>query len=165
MTRDAKPSPAEIDADIQLKKMKIDHDSMATLSNVFRVATKFRTLVEREVLTQCKLSFSTFTILWIVWIRGPQEFRELAKDCSVSKGTMTGLIKSLTKNDLVSRSKHETDGRRLMIEITPMGRKLITQVFPKVNRLETLLTEELKVKEKQEICRARKKPSQVGVRD
>ena len=153
MTRDATPSTTEIEASSQLKKMKIDHDSMATLSNIFRVATKFRSLVEREVLTQSKLSFSTFTILWITWIRGPQEFKELAKDCGVSKGTMTGLIKSLTRFELVSRVEHETDARRLVIKITPAGRSLIKRVFPKVNRLETRLTEELKVNEKQEVAK------------
>jgi len=153
MTRDAKPSPAEIDASSNFKKMKIDQDSMATLSNIFRVATRFRSYVEREVLNQCNLSFSTFTILWITWIRGPQEFKELALDCGVSKGTMTGLIKSLTKNELVARGEHETDGRRLMIKITPRGRRLIERVFPKVNQLETHFTAELKVREKREVAK------------
>lgn len=153
MTRDPTPSPAEIDANSHLKRMNIDHDSMATMSNIFRVATKFRSCVERNVLTQHKLSFSTFTILWIIWIRGPQEFKELVIDCGVSKGTLTGLIKGLIKMDLVSRDKHKTDGRRLMIKITPTGRRLIKKVFPEVNALETLLSRQLKVKEKQEIAK------------
>ena len=152
MIRDSAPSLAEIDANRHLKKMDIDHDSMATMSNIFRVATRFRSHVEREVLSRNKLSFSTFTILWITWIRGPQEFRELAMDCGVSKGTMTGLIKGLIKMDLVSRGKHKTDGRRLMIKITPAGRRLIKKVFPQVNRVETLFNRQLKVKEKQKIA-------------
>jgi DNA-binding MarR family transcriptional regulator len=153
MTRDATPSPAEIDANSSLSKMNIDQDSMATLSNIFRVATRFRSYVEREVLAQCNLSFSTFTILWITWIRGPQEFKELALDCGVSKGTMTGLINSLTKNDLVARSAHETDGRRQIIKITPRGRSLIKRIFPKVNQLETHFTSNLKVTEKREVAK------------
>ena len=152
MIRDSAPSLAEIDANRHLKKMDIDHDSMATMSNIFRVATRFRSHVEREVLTRSKLSFSTFTILWITWIRGPQEFKELAMDCGVSKGTMTGLIKGLIKMGLVSRDKHKTDGRRLMIKITPAGRRLIKKVFPQVNRLETQFNRQLKVKEKQKIA-------------
>jgi DNA-binding MarR family transcriptional regulator len=153
MTRDATPSAAEIDANSNLSKMNIDQDSMATLSNIFRVATRFRSYVEREVLSQYKLSFSTFTILWIAWIRGPQEFKELALDCDVSKGTMTGLINSLTKNDLVARSEHETDGRRLIIKITPKGRGLIKRAFPKVNQLETHFTSNLNLKEKREVAK------------
>ena len=125
---------------------------MATMSNVFRVATRFRSHVEREVLSQNNLSFSTFTILWITWIRGPQEFKELALDCGVSKGTMTGLIKSLTKNGLVERGEHASDGRRLMIKITPRGRALIKRIFPRVNRLESEITSELKVQEKRRIA-------------
>ncbi len=152
MSRDATPSPTEIDASSQLKKMNIDQDSMATLSNIFRVATRFRSHVEREVLSQNNLSFSTFTILWIIWIRGPREFKELALDCGVSKGTMTGLIKSLTKNDLVERGEHESDGRRLVISITPRGRKLIKRIFPRVNQMETEITAELKVQEKRKIA-------------
>lgn len=152
MIRDSTPSPAEIDANSQLRKMNIDHDSMATMSNIFRVATKFRSQVEREVLNEHNLSFSTFTILWITWIRGPKEFKELAMDCGVSKGTMTGLIKGLIKMDLVSRGKHKTDGRRLMISITPAGRRLIKKIFPQVNRLETLFNKQLKVKEKRDLA-------------
>ena len=133
--------------------MNIDQDSMATLSNIFRVATRFRSHVEREVLSQNNLSFSTFTILWIIWIRGPREFKELALDCGVSKGTMTGLIKSLTKNDLVERGEHESDGRRLVISITPRGRKLIKRIFPRVNQMETEITAELKVQEKRKIAK------------
>ena len=73
-------------------------------------------------------------------------------DCGVSKGTMTGLIKGLIKMDLVSRGKHKTDGRRLMISITPAGRRLIKKIFPQVNRLETLFNKQLKVKEKRELA-------------
>jgi len=153
MTRDATPSQTEIEAVSLLKDMEIDHDSMAALSNIFRVATRFRSLVERDVLSQCNLSFSTFTILWVVWIRGPREFKELAKDVGVSKGTMTGLIKGLTKRELVSRAEHPTDNRRLIIKITPTGRSLVKRLFPKVNLLEARLTEELKVKEKQEVAK------------
>ncbi len=152
MIRDSTPSPAEIDANSQLKKMNIDHESMATMSNIFRVATKFRSHVEREVLSQHNLSFSTFTILWITWIRGPKEFKELAMDCGVSKGTMTGLIKGLNKMNLVSRDKHKTDGRRLMINITPAGRRLIRNLFPEVNRQETLFNKQLNLKEKKELA-------------
>ncbi len=153
MSRDATPSPTEIDANSQLKKMNIDQDSMATLSNIFRVATRFRSYVEREVLSENNLSFSTFTILWIIWIRGPREFKELALDCGVSKGTMTGLIKSLTKNELVERGQHESDGRRLMISITPRGRKLIQRIFPRVNQMEAEITADLKVQEKRKIAK------------
>ena len=153
MSRDATPSAAELDASGSLNKLNIDQDSMATLSNIFRVATRFRSYVEREVLNQCNLSFSTFTILWITWIQGPREFKELARDCGVSKGTMTGLIKGLTKNELVARGEHETDGRRLMIKITPKGSKLIKRVFPQVNQLETHFTAKLKVQEKREMAK------------
>ena len=152
MNRDATPTQAEIDAHSHLKKMKIDHESMATLSNIFRVGTRFRSYVEREVLNKNNLSFSAFTILWITWIRGPQEFKELAFDCGVSKGTMTGLIKTLTKSELVVRQEHGSDGRRLLIKIAPKGRTLIKRIFPKVNQLETQFTSALKISEKREIA-------------
>lgn len=153
MPRKTAPSLAEIEANDILKEMNIDQDSLAAISNIFRVATRFRSHVERKVLSRCDLSFSTFTILWITWIRGPQEFKELAQDCGVSKGTMTGLIKSLMKHDLVEREQHETDGRRLIIRITPAGKKLVREVFPKVNQVEAAFTANLKVQEKRQVAR------------
>ena len=152
MSRDVTPSPAEIDAHVHLEKMDIDLESMATLSNVFRVATRFRNYLERQVLSQNNLSFSTFTILWITWIRGPQEFKELALDCGGSKGTMTGLINGLIEKNLVTRDKHESDGRRQMIRITPRGRSLVKRVFPRVNQLESNITAELKSQEKRTLA-------------
>ncbi len=152
MTRDSTPSKTELDAKKQLKGLGIDHDSMAALSNVFRVATKFRTYVERNILDHYDLSFTGFTILWITWIRGPQEFKELAIDCGVSKGTLTGIIKTLVKTGYISRKPHKTDGRRLMIQLSPKGRSLISRIFPRVNDAEVLFTTDLKAQEKRKLA-------------
>ena len=153
MTRDSTLTKAELDAKKQLKDMEIDHDSMAALSNVFRVATKFRTYVERNILDHYDLSFTGFIILWITWIRGSQEFKELAIDCGVSKGTLTGIINTLVKNGYIHRKPHKSDGRRLMIQISPKGRSLVSRIFPRVNDAETLFTTDLKTQEKRQLAK------------
>ena len=153
MTRNSTPTKMELDAKKQLKGLDIDHDSMAALSNIFRVAAKFRTYVERNILDHYDLSFTGFTILWIVWIRGPQQFKELAIDCGVSKGTLTGIIKTLVKTGYISRKPHKTDGRRLMIQLSPKGRSLISRIFPRVNGAEILFTADLKSQEKRKLAK------------
>jgi DNA-binding MarR family transcriptional regulator len=58
----------------------------------------------------------------------------------VSKATLSGVLTTLEKRGLVQRTKSEDDGRLVLVELTPRGRRLITKLFPKINGEETLAT-------------------------
>jgi DNA-binding MarR family transcriptional regulator len=58
-----------------------------------------------------------------VW--GPRETGELAEDCGVAKGTLTGLVGTLEKDALVSRTRHPEDGRKVVVHLQRRGEETI----------------------------------------
>ena len=65
---------AERDVQARLTGLGIDVDldfsSMTAVANVFRVASAARSHLERTVLAGVGLSFSAFTVMWVLWVWG-----------------------------------------------------------------------------------------------
>jgi DNA-binding MarR family transcriptional regulator len=114
----------------------LDFASLAAVSNIFRAATVVRNHMERTVLAQTDLSFTAFTVLWVLWIWGEQEARRVAEESGVSRGTLTGVIGTLEARDLVQRRPHPDDRRSVLMSITTHGDALMQLVYPQFNREE-----------------------------
>ena len=54
---------------------------------------------------------------------GAWDVSTLAERTSVTKGAMTRLIDGLERRGLVARMRGENDGRRVLVSLTPSGRK------------------------------------------
>ena len=67
-------------------------------------------------------------VLGILRDNGPMSPSELGERLIVTRATVTGLLDSLERRGLVSRSAHPTDRRSLVVEITPNGRTVLQQV-------------------------------------
>ena len=55
---------------------------------------------------------------------------ELAESSSVSRATMTGLLDTLEKDDLISRQDHPEDRRMYTVRLTPKARTLLEGMLP-----------------------------------
>ena len=99
--------------------LPIDELALAVASNVWRAAQGFKLKMEREVLREHDLSFASFSTLFIIWIWGPLETREIAKSQAVSKATVTSLLITLEKRGLVRRKSSKVD-KRLVIVVPPL---------------------------------------------
>ena len=120
----------------RLKGMTIDFKAMAVTSNLFRAATSVRNHLERTVLAPHGLSWTAFVVLWVVWIWEPIETRQIAEEGGFSKATLTGVLSTLENRKLAIRKKSEEDGRLVLVELTPAGRKLMKELFPEFNQQE-----------------------------
>ena len=109
---------------------------MAVMSNLFRAANAVRNHFERNVLAQSRLSWTAFVVLWVTWIWAPVETRVIAEESGVSKATLTGILKTLEKLDLVTRTRSEQDGRLVVVTLTQAGMDLMETLFPAFNRQE-----------------------------
>ncbi len=119
--------------------LPIDELAMAVASNIWRAAQGFKLKMERDVLREHELSFASFSTLFIVWIWGPIETREIAKSQAVSKATVTSLLITLEKRGLVKRKASKTDKRLVIVNLTTAGKTLIEWLFPKFNQGESEL--------------------------
>lgn len=111
----------------------LDFTAMAAVSNIYRAANAIRHHMERDVLSEQDLSWAAFTVLFVLWIWGEQQTRHLAAEAGVTKGTLTGVLKTLEKRGLARRRAHEDDGRLVLVSLEPQGLRVIERLFPAFN--------------------------------
>lgn len=136
-------------AQTHIKNLPVNLEASAVVSNIFRVAVMFRNRAEQTVLGQYNLSFSGFTVLWVLWVWGEKQSKDLAHESGIAKGTLTGIIQTLQKYGLVDTKVHEADSRRKSILLTAHGKQIIQEVFIKINELETAFVSQLDTGEMQ----------------
>jgi len=141
----------------RLEGQPFDFDAMSAVSNVYRAGTAVRTHMERTILAEHELSWVAFTVLWVLWIWGKQETGHVAEEAGITKGTLTGVIKTLTGQQLIRRTTHADDRRRASIDLTAKGTKLITKLFPMFNQHESLAVSALTLAEQRELARLLRK--------
>ncbi len=144
---------AERDIRARLGERPIDFEALLAVSNIYRAANAVRHRMERDVLSRHGLSWGGFTILFVLWIWGDMETGELADAAGLAKGTLSGMLATLEKRELVGRGPHSTDRRRVITALTRTGTEKIEEVFPEFNRHEAIFTERLGSEEKQELAR------------
>ncbi|MDE2386356.1 MAG: MarR family transcriptional regulator [Actinomycetales bacterium] len=124
----------------RLAGMTIDFKALAVTSNLFRAATAVRNHLESTVLAPHGLSWTAFVVLWVVWIWEPIETRQIAEEGGFSKATLTGVLSTLENRKLAIRKKSKDDGRLVLVELTPAGRKLMKELFPEFNQQEQFVS-------------------------
>ncbi len=143
---------AERDIRARLGDRPFDFEALLAVSNIYRAANAVRNRMERDVLVPVGLSWGGFTILFVLWVWGDRETGQLAEDCGLAKGTLTGMLTTLEKTGLVERSRHPEDGRRVRVTLLDDGRDLIEEVFPEFNRHEAKFTSGLDPEERRELA-------------
>lgn len=148
----------EAERDVQARLVglgvEIDVASLAAVSNVFRAATVIRNHMERVVLAPTDLSFTAFTVLWVLWIWGEQEARHVAAESGISRGTLTGVISTLEARGLVQRRPHPDDRRSVLMSATPAGEALMVDVYPRFNAEEAKVSAGLTGEQRQALADA-----------
>ena len=125
---------------------------MAAVSNIYRAANAIRNQMERDVLASADLSWAAFTVLFVLWIWGDQQTRHLAAEAGITKGTLTGVLKTLEKRSLAQRHGHEEDGRLVVVSLSADGRDMIEHLFPAFNAGEARVSGSLTEDEKEQLA-------------
>jgi len=146
-------SQAERDIRARLDDHDLDFSAMSAVSNIYRTGSAIRNHMERELLARYDLSWVAFTVLWVLWIWGEQETGHVAAEAGITKGTLTGVMKTLQARKLIRRIPHRDDRRRVSIGLSKAGERLIERVFPEFNRHETLAVSALSDTEQAELAR------------
>ncbi|AZP22318.1 MarR family winged helix-turn-helix transcriptional regulator [Streptomyces aquilus] len=134
---------AEKLAEAKLGGIPIRHDQMAVVANIYRAASAVRQHLENSVLRGVDLTWTAFVVLWVVWIWGESETRHVAEEAGISKGTLTGVARTLEGRGLIRRADHPSDGRLVLLSLTEEGQQLMQRVFPAFNEEEAFVTDQL----------------------
>jgi DNA-binding MarR family transcriptional regulator len=150
---------AEMDIRSRLRHLPLDFAALQAVSSIYRAATAVRNRIERAVLGDVGLTWGGFTILFVLWVWGPMQAHALADECGLAKGTLTGMVGTLEKRNLVERGRLD-DRRRVEVGLTEKGRDLIEEVFPAFNKLESQAVAVLDDDEIRELSRLLRKVTQ-----
>jgi DNA-binding MarR family transcriptional regulator len=124
----------------RLVGLTLDMPAMAAVQNVYRAAGAIRNHLERTVLAPHGLTWTGWVVLWVVWIWGEIETRDVAAEAGISKGTLTGVAGTLQSRGLLRRRIHPDDARRALLSLTAKGSRLMTTLFPRFNEQESFVT-------------------------
>jgi DNA-binding MarR family transcriptional regulator len=151
--RDSSRAIQERIVSTDFKELDVDIDAMAAMSNVFRVSVLFRNQAEKKFLDKHNLSFSGFSVIASLWVFGEMESYQLAEECGIAKGTLTGIVTTLEKYGFAERKPHASDGRRKLVRLTAKGKTLMKQLFLQINELEKEFVAELNKNEINDLSR------------
>ncbi|WP_149551506.1 MarR family winged helix-turn-helix transcriptional regulator [Streptomyces marokkonensis] len=121
----------------------VRREQMAAVANIHRAASAVRHHLENSVLRGSDLTWTAFVVLWVVWVWGESETRHVAEEAGVSKGTLTGVSRTLESRGLLRRTGHPTDGRLVLLRLTEQGEDFMRRVFPDFNAEEAFVTSQL----------------------
>ncbi len=141
----------------RLAGLPVDREAMAAVGNLYRAAGAVRNHFERTVLTPYELTWTGWVVLWVIWVWKDIETRHAASEAGISKSTLTGVVSTLEARRLVRRRTHPSDGRRVLLDLTPKARALMTELFPKLNAQETAVLSVLSPTERDVLTTALRK--------
>lgn len=83
----------------------------------------------RRVRIEAGPPLSQLTVMGHLQRRGPMSTNDLAAAERVRPQSMTATVKALESEELVERSPHPTDGRQVLIAMTPKEVKTLADIF------------------------------------
>ena len=98
-----------------------------------------------------EISQGRFTVLMLLNRCGESSTpAELAEEAGVTRATMTGLVDTLEKDELVTRKGDSADRRTVRVKLTASGRKLLDRVLPGYFALVAKMTQPLTLAERRQ---------------
>jgi homoprotocatechuate degradation regulator HpaR len=89
------------------------------------VMSKFRPMLARHNINE-----QQWRVIRILGEHGELDATQLAERAMVLGPSLTRMIKTLEKSKLITKRNDKTDGRRVLVSITPKARALIKEVTP-----------------------------------
>ncbi|MFX0081802.1 MAG: MarR family winged helix-turn-helix transcriptional regulator [Candidatus Hodarchaeota archaeon] len=114
---------------------KLENSNRDTLnfSEIFQLINllnkKFEKL-QRRVVKSENLTPPQYSILLELWKSDGKQFKELASACCCSPSTITGIIDTMEKNDLVYRENNPEDRRSVLVKLTEKGKEMKSTTPP-----------------------------------
>jgi len=111
----------------------LDPDAAGTRawSAFMRAHASLMRQLEQELQTETRLALADFDVLIQLALGGGRlRMTDLAGRALVSRSGMTRRVARLVEEGLVERGPHEEDGRGIVVELTPAGRRALKRALP-----------------------------------
>src|SRR3984957_18178680 len=127
-------STIRVPADFESEFPGASRSASEVAVNLARTQLALITEVERPTREAHGLSASAFQTLAIIdGAGGPLAGHVIAERLLVSSASMTSLVDTLERRGLVERRPHPTDRRKVLIQLTPDGQRVVDQQLPAIH--------------------------------
>ena len=109
----------------------LDFSEIYKLNN--RINKKFEKLQRRSIQKE-NLTTAQYSILQQLWKKDGINFKQLADACCCSQSTITGIVDTMEKKDVVIRKMNPEDRRSVLVMLTDKGKKLEKET-PNINSI------------------------------
>ncbi len=109
----------------------LDFSEIYKLTN--RINKKFEKL-QRNIIQKQNITTAQYSILQQLWKTDGVPSKKLADACCCSQSTITGIVDTMVKNDIVFRKENPDDRRIQLVILTEKGKKLQSEA-PKINSI------------------------------
>jgi len=109
----------------------IDFSEIYKLIN--RINKKFEKL-QRRIIQKENLTTAQYSILQQLWKTDGVQFKTLANECCCSQSTITGIVDTMEKKDIVVRKMNPEDRRSVLVILTDKG-KILENETPNINTI------------------------------
>ncbi len=107
-----------------------------------RIINRFMLQDDPDVWMDLNLTVAQVKSLFFIANHNAVNFRSLAKALKVTPSNVTGIIDRLSEQDLTIRVENPLDRRMLMLQLTPKGNKLISNLREhRINRVSSVLSQ------------------------
>ena len=115
----------------------VDLDIMGAVFNTIRLATHIVARAEAQIHRRMGGSWAGFRMLFYVWVNGSAEPRQLAQFLGLTRSAISAVLNTLERDGLVVRRRSCSDGRVVIIELTPAGEEFVIAGFRGHHQVET----------------------------
>ena len=119
-----------------VESLGLHFEAGLAVSSIYRAANAVRSYASNNLLRQYDLTWTGFTVMWVVWIFDGMETRHAAEAAAISKATLTGVVKTLETRGWIRRVGRDDDRRLVEIHLTESGRELMKELYPRFNAME-----------------------------
>ncbi|WP_374077729.1 MarR family winged helix-turn-helix transcriptional regulator [Bdellovibrio bacteriovorus] len=124
------PTREELQKNAALLYPELDHLTLYSHILLRKITTDLEINLD-SFFSRFNLSSGRFTLMVLLQrTQGGLMPSELAQKVGVTQATISGLINSLEKAELVKRTTHEKDGRSFVILLTEKGESLCNEILP-----------------------------------
>lgn len=116
---------------------------------------KFQT----HILQEARLTLPQYYILSLLSVKDRRPFKELADELACTRATITGIVDTLEKKNLVCRTPHPEDRRSMLVNLTDEGTRLLLATPDLEQAFGSCCCDMLAQEETQELIRLLKKLS------
>lgn len=115
---------------------EVDLDVLTAALNIVRVSNLLFNDLESRVHRPSGWTWAGFRVMFVVFVAGTAEPREVARLAGVSRASVSGVLNTLERDGLIVRERSSADRRIVTVRLTERGRRATVDAFKQNHRVE-----------------------------